>query len=36
LLGKGDLFFAQGDRLLRLQSPYLGEGERREIFRTGQ
>ncbi len=33
LLGKGDLFFAQGERLWRLQSPYLSEAERREIFR---
>jgi S-DNA-T family DNA segregation ATPase FtsK/SpoIIIE len=34
LLGKGDLFYSLGDRLLRLQAPYLGESERREIFRS--
>jgi DNA segregation ATPase FtsK/SpoIIIE, S-DNA-T family len=34
LLGKGDLFFLQGDRLWRLQAPYLSEVERREIFRS--
>lgn len=35
LLGKGDLFFSQGDRLWRLQSPYLNDAERREIFQRG-
>lgn len=33
LLGKGDLFYSQGDRLSRLQSPFLSEEERAEIFR---
>ena len=34
LLGKGDLFYSTGDRLWRLQSAYLTEAERREIFRS--
>ncbi len=34
LLGKGDLLFAQGDRLVRLQAPYLSEDERRGVFRA--
>jgi S-DNA-T family DNA segregation ATPase FtsK/SpoIIIE len=32
LLGKGDLFFSRGDRMWRLQAPFLPEDERREIF----
>ncbi len=32
LLGKGDLFFSSGDRLWRLQAPFLSEEERREIY----
>lgn len=33
LLGKGDLFYSTGDRMIRLQAPYLSESERKEIFR---
>ncbi len=33
LLGKGDLFFSCGDRLARLQAPFLDEAERLEIYR---
>ncbi len=32
LLGKGDLFYSTGDRLIRLQAPFLSESERKEIF----
>lgn len=32
LLGKGDLFFSRGDRLLRVQAAYLDEAERHDIF----
>jgi hypothetical protein len=32
LLGKGDLFYSIGDRLWRMQAPYLDESERQRIF----
>jgi S-DNA-T family DNA segregation ATPase FtsK/SpoIIIE len=32
LLGKGDLFYSIGDRLWRMQGPYLDESERQRIF----
>ncbi|MBL8215143.1 MAG: DNA translocase FtsK [Bryobacterales bacterium] len=33
LLGKGDLFYSTGDRMIRLQAPFLSETERKEIFK---
>lgn len=35
LLGKGDLIFTTGGDPIRLQSPWLSEDERAEIFRSG-
>ena len=32
LLGKGDLFYPVGDRLWRMQAPFLDEAERIRIF----
>ena len=32
LLGKGDLFYSIGDRLWRMQAPFLDEAERMRIF----
>ena len=32
LLGKGDLFYSIGDRLWRMQAPFLDEAERKRIF----